>query len=289
MRPQLLKVSKEPRHSFSVRQDLVPYVNNRWHYHLEVELIHFKKGEGTQFIGDNIKHFKSGDVVLVGSSLPHYWRFDDGYFEENRKTGADVRVAHFCEDFWGNQFLQLPENLNLKVVLERAKRGLQVTGKTKQKVAEILEDLLHIDGTQRIMLLIEALQTIADCKHLATLSSIGFKHDFVEAENDRVNAIYDFSLKNFKRTIQLEEIASVANISPNSFCRYFKSRTRKTYSQFLIEIRVGHACKLLIENNLSIKQLCYESGFNNFTSFHKYFKIITGKSPLNYQKEFIAK
>ena len=288
MRPQLLKVLKGPGHSFSVRQDLVPHVNNRWHYHLEVELIHFKKGEGTQFIGDNIKRFKSGDVVLVGSNLPHYWRFDDTYFEENTKVCADVRVSHFCENFWGDQFLELPENTNIRGMLEKSRRGLQITGKTRQRVAELLEELLHADGPQRIILLINALTAITSSKQLTTLSSIGFKYDFVESENERINAIYEFTLKNSKRKILLEEIAAVANISPNSFCRYFKSRTRKTYSQFLIEIRVGHACKLLIENNLSIKQLCYASGFNNFTSFHKYFKMITGKSPLNYQKEFIA-
>ena len=288
MRPQLLKVSKGPRHSFSVRQDLVPHVNNRWHYHPEVELIHFKKGEGTQFIGDSIKRFKSGDIVLIGAHLPHYWRFDDAYFEENSKMQADVRVAHFCENFWGNQFLHLPENVNIKNVLEKAKRGLQISGKAKQKISELLVRLLNSDGSERIIHLIDALDTIATSKQLTTLSSMGFKHDFVESENDRINAIYEYSVKNFKRKIQLEEIASVANISPNSFCRYFKSRTRKTFSQFLIELRVGHACKLLIENNVSIKQLCYESGFNNFTSFHKYFKHITGKSPLNYQKEFIA-
>lgn len=288
MRPQLLKVSKAPRHSFSVRQDIVPYINNRWHYHPEIELIHFKKGEGTQFIGDNIKRFKAGDIVLVGSQLPHYWRFDDKFFEEGNKLQADVRVVHFAENFWGDQFLQLPENINIKGALEKARRGLQITGKTRQKVAELLELLLTSDGSLRIMLLMEALNTIAECKNLNVLSSIGFKQELVEAESDRVNAIYDYSLKNYKRKIQLEEIAAVANISPNSFCRYFKSRTRKTYSQFLIEIRVGQACKLLIENNLSIKQLCYESGFNNFTSFHKYFKMITGKSPLNYQKEFMA-
>jgi len=288
MRPQLLKVLKGPGHSFSIRQDLVPHVNNRWHYHKEVELIHFKKGEGTQFIGDNIKRFKGGDVALVGSNLPHYWRFDDAYFEENAKVGADVRVVHFCEDFWGNNFLDLPENVIIKSVLEKAKRGLQITGRTRTAVAEVLEDLLDADGPQRIILLIKALVTISGCKQLETLASIGFKHDFMEAESDRINDIYDYTLKNFKRPIQLDEIASVANISPNSFCRYFKSRTRKTYSQFLIEIRVGHACKLLIESGMSIKQLCYESGFNNFTSFHKYFKLITGKSPLIYQKEFIA-
>jgi AraC-like DNA-binding protein len=288
VRPQLLKVSKGPDRSFSVRHDLVPHVNNRWHYHSEVELIHFKKGEGTQFIGDSIKRFKAGDVVIVGSNLPHYWRFDDIYFEENTRALADVRVSHFNERFWGEQFLHLPENNNIKTILERAKRGLQITGKTKQIVAELLEQLLVAEGTQRIILLMEALSAIASCKQLVSLSSIGFKPELVEVESDRINAIYEYSIKNFQRKIQLEEIAEVANISPNSFCRYFKSRTRKTYSQFLIELRVGHACKLLIENNQCIKRLCYESGFNNFTSFHKYFKLITGKSPLTYQKEFIV-
>jgi AraC-like DNA-binding protein len=288
MRPQLLKVSKEPRHSFSVRQDLMPCINNRWHYHPEVELIHFKKGSGTQFIGDSIKEFKAGDVVLVGSNLPHYWKFDDSFFDVESTRTVDVRVAHFNENFWGQEFLQLPENLLIKSLLEKAKRGVQVTGRTRERVGEVLESLLETDGVQRVMLLMQALAIIAECKEPLILSSIGFKQDSFETEDDRINIIYDYSLKNFKRVIQLDEIAQVASISPNSFCRYFKSRTRKTYSQFLIEVRVGHACKLLIENNISIKQLCYESGFNNFTSFHKYFKMITGKSPLNYQKEFIA-
>ncbi|HEY1200396.1 MAG TPA: helix-turn-helix domain-containing protein, partial [Niastella sp.] len=170
-----------------------------------------------------------------------------------------------------------------------AKRGLQITGKTRTVVAEFLDVLLHTEGPHRIMLLTQALNAIAESEEAEPLSSIGFKHELPDAEHDRINAIYDFSLKNFKRPIQLDEIASVANISPNSFCRYFKSKTSKTFSQFLIEVRVGYACKLLIENKMSIKQLCFESGFNNFTSFHKYFKLITGKSPLNYQKEFIQK
>jgi transcriptional regulator GlxA family with amidase domain len=173
--------------------------------------------------------------------------------------------------------------------MEKAKRGLQITGAPRQIVANLLEQLLVVpDGTQRIILMIEALAAIAGSKQFEMLSSIGFRPDNVDVESERINAIYEYSIKNFRRKIQLEEIAEVANISPNSFCRYFKSRTRKTYSQFLIELRVGHACKLLIENNQCLKRLCYESGFNNFTSFHKYFKTITGKSPLNYQKEFMA-
>lgn len=287
MKPQLLKVSNGPAHSFSVRQDLVPHFNNRWHYHPEVELIHFKKGEGTQFVGDSIKQFRDGDLVLIGSQLPHYWRFDDLYFKEDSKQSADVRVAHFCENFWGEQFLQLPENKMVRQVLEKAKRGIKVNGKTKIIVAGLLEKMLTAEGSERIILLLNALNVIAACTQVNVLSSIGFRHHTEAIENDRINAIYDYSLANFKNKIHLEEIAAVANISPSSFCRYFKSRTKKTYSQFLIEIKVGHACKLLIENKFIIKQLCYESGFNNFASFHKYFKQITGKSPLTYQKEFM--
>ncbi|MEJ8844066.1 AraC family transcriptional regulator [Lacibacter sp. H375] len=289
MRPQLMRLVKEPQYSFTVSRNVIPSVNSCWHYHHEVELIHFKTGQGTQFIGDSIKSFKDGDVVLVGSNLPHFWRFDDVYLDENVLADTDVRVAHFCENFWGSQFLELPENITIKSLLDKAKRGLQVTGNAQIKVAALVETLLNSSNAQRIILLMEVLNIIASSKDLEPLSSIGFNYDVVKDEKDRINMIYEYSLKNFKRPILLEEIAGVANISPSSFCRYFKSKTSKTYTQFLIEIRVSHACKLLIENNLSIKQLCYESGFNNFTSFHKYFKLITSKSPLIYQKEFMGK
>jgi len=288
MKPQLLKVNAGPACSFSVRQDLVPYINNRWHYHSEIELIHFKEGNGTQFIGDNIKLFRSGDVLLVGPNLPHYWSFHEKYFEEKASLSPDIRVAHFCQNFWGSQFLDLPENQQLKNILEKAKRGIQVNGKTKEVVADLLEKMLIAYGTRKIVLLIEALNTIANSDEISFLASIGFQHNLAEVENDRINCVYQYSLANYKRKIQMEEIAGVANMSPNSFCRYFKSKTRKTYSNFLIEIRVGIACKLLLENRFSIKQICYESGFQNFASFHKYFKIITLKTPLNYQREYFG-
>lgn len=288
MKPQLLKVSINLAQSFSARQDTVPYINNRWHYHAEVELIYFKRGNGTQFIGDSIKRFRSGDLVLIGAHLPHYWRFDDEYFEENSNKRADVRVIHFCENFWGEHFLDLPENKIIKTTLEKARRGIQIGDKIKTRVGEILNDIIHTEGPKKIILLMEALMTIGNSCQQNLLSSIGFRHEFEPAENDRINAIYDYSITNFKRKIRLDEVAEVAKVSPNSFCRYFKSRTRKTYSQFINEIRVGTACKFLIENKIPIKQICYESGFHNFASFHKYFKLITGKSPLTYQREFLV-
>ena len=286
MKPQLLKVTNGPAHSFSVRQDIYPYINNLWHYHPEVELIHIRKGSGTQFIGDSIKRFNEGDVVLLGAHLPHYWRYDDIFFEQESETHADAAVVHFLENFWGDQFLSLPEGKQIKSLLEKAKRGIHIPAETAKTVTTLIEKLLHAEGIQRVIILMELLSEIAACNDLVFLSSIGFRHDYNDLENERINAIYEYSLANFRNKIQLKQIADVARISENSFCRYFKSRTRKTYSQFLIEIRVGDACKLLIEDRLSIKQICFECGFNNLVGFHKYFKLITGKSPLSYQREY---
>ncbi len=287
MKPQLLKVSTGPTHSFSARRDTVPYVNNRWHYHREIELIHFEKGGGTQFVGDNIRNFTSGDVVLIGSNLPHYWNFDSSYFESSSRKEADVRVVHFNDDFWGDDFLNLPENTSIRQLLQQAKQGIAVFGSARKQVQRLLADLLAAEGTARILLLVQALTIIANTKDTQTLSSVGFNPHFQHREKDRINNIYDFAIQHFKQKISLDEVAEVAGMSNNAFCRYFKSRTGKTFSQFLIEIRVGHACKLLIENNLNVKQICYESGFHNFAGFHKYFKQITGKSPLNYQRAYL--
>lgn len=286
MKPQLLKVTNGPEHSFSIRQDTYPYVNNLWHYHPEVELIHIRNGAGTQFIGDNIKRFNEGDVVLIGAYLPHYWRYDEHYFQPDAEVYADAAVIHFLENFWGDQFLELPESKAIKTLLERAKRGVHITGQTAKNVADLIQKLLVAEGIHRVIMLIELISEIASGDDLVLLSSIGFRHDFNDVENERINAIYQYSLANFRNKIQLKQIADVARISENSFCRYFKSRTRKTYSRFLIEIRVGDACKLLIEDRLSIKQICFECGFNNLVGFHKYFKLITGKSPLSYQREY---
>lgn len=290
MKPQLLKVSSGLSSSFSIRQDKVPFVNNHWHYHSEIELIYFKEGSGTQFIGDKIKSFNSGDVVLVGANLPHFWCFNDQYFEDNA-VSPDIYVAHFKENFWGKDFLDLPENLPLKSILSIAKRGIQLTGNCRRSIALILKKMLNAEGCSKILLLHEALLRIAKTDEIKLLSSVGFSFlaNENDTKNDRISKIYEYSLANYKTKIKLEEIAAVAFVSPNSFCRFFKSKTGKTYSNFLIEIRIGMACKLLLANKISVKQICYESGFYNFSGFHKYFKMITNKTPLNYQKEYLAK
>ncbi|ATP55770.1 AraC family transcriptional regulator [Pedobacter ginsengisoli] len=289
MKAQLLKVPMSPAQSFSVRKDVAPSVNNKWHYHPELELVYFSKGKGTQFIGDNISRFNQGDIVLVGPQLPHYWRFDEVYFKDNDPaSNPDIRVVHFSENMWGDSFLNLPENKLLKSVLEKSRRGLKIKGKNREHIADLISEMPNAEGIDRMIILMQVLAEISKCEKLETFSSIGFQHEMEPHEKDRINDIYNYSYANFKNKITLEEIADVAKISPNSFCRYFKSRTRKTYSQFLIEIKVGRACELLIERSLNLKQVCYDCGFNNFASFYKCFKKITGRSPLCYQKEFVA-
>ncbi len=289
MKPHLLKVSVEPAHSFSVRKDVRTNINNHWHYHPEVELVYFHKGAGTQFVGDNIKKFNAGEIVLVGSNLPHYWKFDSTTeTEENNKEPVST-VVHFFENFWGDTFLQLPESKPLRSLLDHARRGISVSGAEADKTGKMIERLHHEEGLNRVIALIQCLLTIANCQNTTVLSSPGFNYEFSHSENRRINAIYNYTLNNFHQKISLEAIAGIAGMVPNSFCRYFKSRTAKTYSQFLLEIRIGHACKLLMDNNMSIKQLCYESGFNNFSCFHKSFKRITGRTPQWYQKEYLEK
>jgi hypothetical protein len=133
VKPLLLKVPKGLQKSFSIRQDVVLYFYNRWHYHPELELIHIEQGSGTQFVGDNIQNFQSGDLLLIGPNLPHYWRCDEKYFQRESKLYAQATVVHFSEDIFGKAFLELPENKAISELLFKAKLGMKLSGKARRK------------------------------------------------------------------------------------------------------------------------------------------------------------
>lgn len=284
MKPHFLKVPLRQDLSFSVRRDVVPYFYNRWHFHPEVELLYIEAGSGTQVIGDGVQNFGPGDLILVGANLPHYWRCEEKYFKPSSPLRAIASVVHFREDFWGERFLELPENRSLRELLHAARRGLRFEGAVRDEAALLLGEMLLATGRRRLLLLQEVLGLLAESPERQVLSSEVFGLSLSEDETERIHKIFAFSLAHFQRKISLEEVAGVAAISPHSFCRYFKSRTGKTYTQFLLEIRVGHACRLLLERELPIAQVCFESGFFNFSSFNKAFKAVTGKNPLKYQQ-----
>jgi len=286
MNPILIKNHLISDHSFNVRYDIVPHFYNKWHYHPEVELVHIIKGSGNQFIGDNIHRFKSDDMILVGPNLPHLWRSDERSLGKKKDLKVEAIVIHFMPECFGELFFLLPENKALATLLERSKQAVRIKDETKKAVSELIKKLLISKNTERIILLLQILSIIAHSRQTKPVCSKGLIFQYTPSETERLNNIYPYILNNFSRPISLKQIAKVANLSPNSFCRYFKSRIKKTFSKFLIEIRIGNACKLLAETQKSVAGICYESGFNSFSNFNRHFKSITGKTPIAHRKYY---
>ncbi|WP_028295270.1 AraC family transcriptional regulator [Olivibacter sitiensis] len=281
MRPKFLKVATSTTESFSVRIDKQPQMNNIWHYHPEVELVYVSKGQGTQFIGDSTKNFRGGQLILLGAYLPHYWHFDLSQHPE-----TDVKVIHFHPHFWGKDFLLLPENQAIYQLLLRAKRGLEIGGVSKTTCVNLINQMTECSSNRKIIYLLQLLTELSIEEQLDPICGAAFQPTLEKSEDKRISTIYEYSMAHFKEKIGIGEVADKVGLSPHSFCRYFKSRTGKTYTRFLLEIRIGHACNLLLSRELSIKEVGFESGFFNITSFHKIFKEIKGLSPLVYRNTY---
>lgn len=286
MKPILRKVSVHGGQSFSVREDILPYLYNHWHYHPEAELTLIRKGRGTRLVGDHMERFADGDLILLGPNLPHMWRNDADYFEPGSDLHIEAVAIHFHENFWGDAFLQLPEMEPVRLLLKQARRGIRISGAAREQLSRQMEEMLQASGTQRITILINLLTAIAATTEKSTLSSLGFVQEYNLQRTDKINEIYHYTFNNFTNPISIEEVAKAVHISPHSFCRYFKTRTSKTYFEFLAELRIGYACKLILENEMSMAQVCYSSGFNNVANFNRKFKELTGKTPLQYFKDY---
>ena len=284
MKPFLLKVDIGPEQSFAIRTQVNPLFYSHWHFHAELELMHVRQGSGIRFVGDSIQSFQAGDLILLGCNLPHFWRPGTPGNQPEKETECEATVVQFQEDFWGKEFVKLPEVSQLKELFQKARRGIQVTGETQIAVARLMEELSTASGLHRIILLLQILQVIATSTDLYFLCSTGYNLVLNATDSDRIAKIYAFTLANFSKKIKLEEAAALVHLTPTAFSRYFKMHTRKTYSQFLQEIRVSHACKLLIEKKWSIGQISLESGFQNFSNFNRYFKAITKLTPQAYYK-----
>jgi AraC-like DNA-binding protein len=286
MKPHLLKIPKEDEHSFSVRYDVVSHFYNKWHYHPELELVYIIEASGRQFIGDSIHHFKNNDLILVGSNLPHLWHCDEKFLEKGSKLKVEAIIIHFLPDCFGTSFFNLPENKSLVSLFQKAKMGIRIKNQSRDAVCKLMRQLVDAKNSERIILLLQILETIAESKQTKTICSEALTFHYSKTEAERLNTIYQYILHHFSRQLTLEQIARVAHLTPNGFCRYFKSRIKKTFSRFLLEVRIGHACKLLAETEKSVAEICYESGFNNFSNFNRHFKVIAGRTPLNHRKHY---
>jgi AraC-like DNA-binding protein len=192
-------------------------------------------------------------------------------------------LTQFREDFWGKDFLCIPENQKIATLLEKSKKGLVFRGIKTTAVKRLLTELIAAAGTRRVILLLEMLMNLASVKPFSHISS-AYHRDNLFTQSERINTIYNYTLQHFKSTIYIKDIAALTSLTTNSFCRYFKSCTRKSYTQFIAELRIGHACKLLSEGQKSIKEVCYESGFHNITHFNRLFKKMKSVQPGEYRK-----
>lgn len=281
------RLKKEAEASFILQKDVYPHYPTPWHHHPEYELVLVLKSTGEKIIGDHMSNFTDGDLTFMGPNLPHVYHNSSIYYEKNSKLTAEAIVIHFTEDFLGKYFFQIHEMQSIKKLLDNSVTGFAIFGQTGKQVAKKMNNMLQMDGASRIIELLTILNILAETKEKKSLASPGFIQNFKTSGSEKITIVCDYIMKNFTKDISLDEVAKIANMSPNAFCLFFKQRTRKTFVNFLNEVRIGYACKLLSGDQYNISEICYMSGFQNLSNFNKQFKKTANKTPLQYKKELV--
>jgi len=279
--PIFEKIIPEFGNSLNIKQYHTKNRNKKpfWHIHPEIELVYVNGGTGKRHIGNQLSYFNDGDLILLGSNLPHYG-FTDSL--TNNKSETIIQMPH---DFPGSHFLELPELVNIKKLFDRAKRGVVFYGRTKIEVGKRMENIASLDPLDRILELLSILKQLALSRETEVLNIDNIVIEIEIQDNDRINNIFDYVREHFQESIPLEQISDHVSMAVPSFCRYFKKMAGKTFTQFVNEYRIVHSIKLLSEKNTSITHICLESGFSNFSHFNKCFKSFTGMSPSSYRRE----
>ncbi len=285
MRAQLHKLPVSYDASFLYTKWECSHFDKPWHFHKEYELVLIDKSKGTKFIGDYVSHFGDGDLTLIGSNIPHLFRNDEEYYTKSKKNTARSVFVHFTRDCLGNHFFDIPEMKHVHRLLDRSGLALEIHGRAKKHAIDKLHAMYCEDSPRRLLSLLEILVQLSQSKNLMPLLSTDYSANN-SGDTDRINLVFEFILKNFTGEIYIEDIASRLNMSIASFSRYFRHHTRKTFSNYVTEIRIEHACRLLMENNYSISEISYKSGFDNLSNFYRHFKKIVGVIPKDYKSRF---
>jgi len=272
------KIPKPENDTLVVQEDRAAILYDKLHQHQEIQISLIKKGEGSFIIGDYVGEFSQGDVFIIGENLPHVFH--------NDPTEGEVHMISlfFMKSSYGDHFFNLPEFKSLDPLFQASNMGIQLQDPS-EKLAHSMERITLASKLNRFISFMEILQAISK-ETMVTLSSAIHRKTYGEEEGKRMRDIFEFSINNFDQNISLNQVADIANMTPNAFCRYFKQRTNKTYMNFLLDIRIGNACKLLAKKtDLSIAEISYKSGFNNLTNFNRKFKSIKGITPSEFRKK----
>ncbi|MFN8344479.1 MAG: AraC family transcriptional regulator [Spirosomataceae bacterium] len=284
MRPQLEKLTFDSSSSFLARRFKRPYFDAPWHYHPEFELTYIVSGNGQRFVADSIQPFTEGDLVLLGSYLPHFWRNDPEFYAPDSRLSAESVVIQFPQALADDFLTKVPDFKNILSLLKQSIFGIRFSRQTTDRVKDKLLQLPFSSEGFRLLTFLDILMHLSQDTSPELLASTSYRITIDDAETERMKRILDFTLTHFQEEIHLETIAETAHLTVPAFCRYFKKRTQKTYVEFLNHLRINHARKLLTDSELSIAQVGLECGFRNLSNFHQLFKRQTGLSPLQYKK-----
>lgn len=269
-------------HSFVIKgDDIAP--NNPWHFHLDVEILYCVKAKGTNFIGNYVQPTEDGELLLIGRNLAHTRRRDTQYYLQNPLEAPESIVVKFKEDFLGPDFFQIQQFSHIADLLQRAQRGIKFYGKTRDSVCQILERISGTSGILSLIDIISVLDKLANSDEFIFLNGVDYLSEANNIDSQKVNKVFEYTNEHFREVISLAEVASLVNLTEAAFCRYFKARTRKSYFQYLTEIRIANACRMLLNEDKDVSQVCFSSGFNNPSNFHKHFKKIVNLTPNEYR------
>ena len=281
------QTEKKPENSFLARQDRMPCIEQDWHFHKELELIYFIKSTGTRYVGNSIGNFGPGELYLIGSNVPHLFRNDREYYADKLESEAvDLVVVKFDPDFLGTGFKDLTEAKKLLTLFQVANKGIKFSKAAAYLVHNHILGLVGNQGLSSIVGLLNILDILSISENYTTLCLEAISNTFSQNEKDRMARIISYLNENFENKIELDEVAAIACMTPNAFCRYFKKRTHKSFTQYLNEIRLRHACKLLIEGEMQVATICFQSGFNTLTNFNRQFKALMKITPSEYMEKY---
>ena len=256
------------------------------HFHSEYEIIYIKEGTGTRFLGNSITKFQAGDILLIGSNLPHFMKSDDTYHLGNADLRVKGTIIQFEKEFMYSAINHYSHFVKIKNLFQESQRGIYFAGASFPKLQDLIERIPLENGLNQLMLFLEILKEMSETDNRQTISTTDFINETIY-DTARIDKIMSFLNKNYTRHISLEEIASFAAMNASAFCRYFKSKTGKSFKNYILDMRIGYACKLLLMEDMSISQLSNECGFETISHFNKTFKKNTGHVPSQYRKTML--
>ncbi len=280
------QLSFQGTNSFNIKWDDFPHFTFPWHFHSDFEMVYVIRSYGKRFVADHIEEFNSNDLVLLGCNLPHFWKSDEVFFKNDPKNKVNAVVIHFPAGFFKEQIASYPEFHNIKELLSRASRGIKFEETIVKAVGSKIMKLLKLEGLERTLFFLKILNQLASTKEYKILASESYRPDLHDWSSSRLEKIMHLISSSYLQPLKLDTVANHIGMNTTAFCRYFKEKTGKSFSQFLIEMRVGYACKLLIEGNQSVSQICFESGFNNLSNFNRQFRKNTSFSPSEFQAQY---